>query len=78
MGGWGCPNEVNGICLHVKGQACDPGMKGCVLFGRFVFSNTKKNRPGGPRERKSRQGAENKNIAGVPEKHSQGKNHAPD
>nr|VFK37107.1 MAG: hypothetical protein BECKSD772F_GA0070984_101031 [Candidatus Kentron sp. SD]VFK41187.1 MAG: hypothetical protein BECKSD772E_GA0070983_101028 [Candidatus Kentron sp. SD]VFK78294.1 MAG: hypothetical protein BECKSD772D_GA0070982_101125 [Candidatus Kentron sp. SD] len=48
---WGCPNEVNGTCLHVAGRACDPGMKGCVLFGRFVFSNTKKNRPGGPRER---------------------------
>ena len=49
--GWGCPNEVNGICLHVQGRTCDPGMKGCVLFGRFVFSNAKKNRSGGPRER---------------------------
>lgn len=52
MGGWGCPHEVDGNCFHVKGKKCDPGMKGCVLFGRFVFSNTKKNRPGGPRERK--------------------------
>nr|VFK28549.1 MAG: hypothetical protein BECKMB1821G_GA0114241_103818 [Candidatus Kentron sp. MB]VFK33109.1 MAG: hypothetical protein BECKMB1821I_GA0114274_104016 [Candidatus Kentron sp. MB]VFK76062.1 MAG: hypothetical protein BECKMB1821H_GA0114242_104016 [Candidatus Kentron sp. MB] len=54
MGGWGCPNEVDGICLRVEGRECDPGMKGCVLFGRFVFSNTSKNRPGGPRENKQR------------------------
>lgn len=45
MGGWGCPNEVNGTCLRVKGRPCDPGMKGCVLFGRFTFSDPTKNRP---------------------------------
>nr|VFK22040.1 MAG: hypothetical protein BECKLPF1236B_GA0070989_12911 [Candidatus Kentron sp. LPFa] len=54
MAGWGCPNEANGICLRVQGRVCDPGMKGCVLFGRFVFSNTDKNRPGGPREREKK------------------------
>ena len=43
MGGWGCPNELNGMCLRVQGRECDPGMKGCVLFGRFVFSNPEKN-----------------------------------
>ncbi len=43
MSGWGCPNEVQGKCLRVKGRACDPGMKGCVLHGRFVFSNPDKN-----------------------------------
>lgn len=48
-GGWGCPHEADGKCLHVQGAACDPGMKGCVLFGRFVFSDPAKNRPGGPR-----------------------------
>jgi hypothetical protein len=26
-------------------------MKGCVLFGRFTFSNESKNRPDGPRRR---------------------------
>ncbi|CAK0765412.1 hypothetical protein CCP3SC5AM1_410003 [Gammaproteobacteria bacterium] len=43
-GGWGCPHEVNGICQHVNGKNCDPGMKGCVLFGRFIFSDPTKNR----------------------------------
>ena len=52
MGGWGCPHEANGTCLRVKGRACDPGMKGCVLFGRFYFSNPDKNRPGGTRRRR--------------------------
>jgi hypothetical protein len=29
-------------------------MKGCVLFGRFTFSNESKNRPEGPRRRDPR------------------------
>ncbi len=45
MSGWGCPHELNGICQHVKERVCDPGMKGCVLAGRFRFSNETKNRP---------------------------------
>lgn len=45
MSGWGCPHEVDGRCRRVEGRLCDPGMKGCVLFGRFVFSNPDKNRP---------------------------------
>lgn len=45
MGSWGCPHEVNGICQKVNKLGCDPGMKGCVLYGRFVFSNPAKNRP---------------------------------
>ncbi len=43
MSGWGCPNELKGTCLRVEGRECDPGMKGCVLFGRFVFSTDEKN-----------------------------------
>lgn len=43
MSGWGCPNELRGTCMRVQGRSCDPGMKGCVLFGRFVFSNPEKN-----------------------------------
>lgn len=46
--GWGCPNEVKGMCRKVSGHACDPGMKGCVLAGRFTFSNEAKNRPAKP------------------------------
>ena len=45
MSGWGCPHEAEGRCNKVRGRACDPGMKGCVLAGRFRFSNEDKNRP---------------------------------
>ena len=45
MSGWGCVHEVNGVCSRVAGRPCDPGMKGCVLAGRFRFSNDAKNRP---------------------------------
>ena len=42
-GGWGCPHEVNDTCSKLKQLPCDPGMKGCVLAGRFVFANEDKN-----------------------------------
>jgi len=44
MGSWSCPQELNGICQKVNRLPCDPGMKGCILYGRFVFSNPAKNR----------------------------------
>ena len=50
-GGWGCPHEFNEICQHVQNRPCDPGMKGCVLAGRFRFSNEAKNRPPRPARR---------------------------
>ncbi|MBW7849654.1 MAG: hypothetical protein H3C38_04050 [Rhodospirillales bacterium] len=45
MSGWGCPHEYKGNCMHVSGQRCDPGMKGCVLAGRFKFVSEEKNFP---------------------------------
>lgn len=42
-GGWGCPHEVNDTCTKISNLPCDPGMKGCVLAGRFVFANDDKN-----------------------------------
>ncbi len=42
-GGWGCPHEANDICTKVNNLPCDPGMKGCVLAGRFVFADEAKN-----------------------------------
>lgn len=45
MSGWGCVHEVDGHCSRVAGRPCDPGMKGCILAGRFRFSNEAKNRP---------------------------------
>ena len=64
MSGWGCPHELRGRCQRVslksvtgedededgnKAPACDPGMKGCVLYGRFRFSNDAKNKPTKPK-----------------------------
>jgi orotidine-5'-phosphate decarboxylase len=43
-GGWGCPHEANDICTKINNLPCDPGMKGCVLAGRFVFANEEKNK----------------------------------
>lgn len=42
-GGWGCPHEINDTCTKINNLPCDPGMKGCVLAGRFVFANDDKN-----------------------------------
>ncbi len=42
-GSWGCPHEANDLCARVNNLPCDPGMKGCVLHGRFVFANDEKN-----------------------------------
>ena len=44
-GSWGCPHETDERCGKVNNLPCDPGMKGCVLAGRFRFSNETKNRP---------------------------------
>jgi len=46
MSSWGCPHDLNGKCARVNNVRCDPGMKGCVLFGRFVWADESKNRPG--------------------------------
>ena len=43
-GGWGCPHEVNGSCGKVNNLPCDPGMKGCELYGRYTFFDGSKNR----------------------------------
>lgn len=42
-GGWGCPHEIDDKCTKIDNLPCDPGMKGCVLAGRFVFANDDKN-----------------------------------
>jgi hypothetical protein len=53
-GSWGCPHELNGLCTRVNNLPCDPGMKGCVLYGRFVFANDEKNEP--LRQKRARSG----------------------
>jgi len=47
MSSWGCPHEQDGKCARVNNVPCNPGMKGCVLFGRFVWADKSKNRPSG-------------------------------
>lgn len=42
-GAWGCPHETNDTCSKVNHLPCDPGMKGCVLHGRYVFADDAKN-----------------------------------
>lgn len=45
MSSWGCPHEINGKCTKVNNLNCDPGMKGCELAGRYVFTgNDEKNK----------------------------------
>jgi len=41
--GWGCPHEVSGNCSKINDLPCDPGMKGCELFGRYTFFDGSKN-----------------------------------
>jgi len=42
-GSWSCPHETNGSCGKVKMLPCYPGMKGCELYGRYVFFDGSKN-----------------------------------
>ena len=42
-GGWSCPHELEGKCSKVNKLPCDPGMKGCELYGRYAFFNDDKN-----------------------------------
>lgn len=42
-GGWSCPHETNGLCGKVNERPCDPGMKGCELYGRYAFFDGSKN-----------------------------------
>ncbi len=58
MGSWSCPHERRGQCMKVAGRPCEPGMRGCVLHGRFVFSQAQENRPGvRPRKRRRPDGS---------------------
>ncbi|MBI3150363.1 MAG: hypothetical protein HYZ17_17805 [Betaproteobacteria bacterium] len=43
MSTWGCPNDLEGICQLVRGAACDPGMRGCVLHGKVRFASAAQN-----------------------------------
>ena len=36
-GAWGCPHEADDVCTRVANRTCEPGMKGCVLYRRYVI-----------------------------------------
>ena len=42
MSNWGCPHEVNEKCTIAEERPCKPGIRGCILHGRFTFSNSEK------------------------------------
>lgn len=42
-GGWSCPHELGGRCGKIDDRPCDPGMKGCELYGRYAFFDGSKN-----------------------------------
>ena len=37
-GGWSCPHSLDNVCEIIK-KECDPGDKGCVLYGKALFSS---------------------------------------
>ena len=37
-GGWSCPKYIDNRCTILK-KECDPGDKGCVLYGKALLSN---------------------------------------
>jgi hypothetical protein len=56
MSGWDCPHKRDDRCALLKNVPCDPGMKGCVLHGRFTFADPDKNRPKKKEDSKKKQG----------------------
>lgn len=54
MSGWGCPFEADKSCQRVNNRRCDPGMKGCILAGRFIFSDSSKNTENAKRKKQAK------------------------
>lgn len=53
-GAWSCPHEADDVCTRGDDRPCQPGMKGCVLFRRFVIFDGDSQYPGvacAPREK---------------------------
>jgi hypothetical protein len=38
MSGWTCSYQIGNIC-DLLNQPCDPGTKGCTLYGKAVFAD---------------------------------------
>ncbi|MBS1253940.1 MAG: hypothetical protein MAG451_02994 [Anaerolineales bacterium] len=51
MGGWSyCPHEQNFTCKRLK-QNCDPGVPGCILYGRIEREDLEHKPPVPPRRK---------------------------
>ncbi len=37
-GGWTCSHQIGNIC-DLLNRACEPGIKGCTLYGKALFSD---------------------------------------
>ena len=37
MSSWSCPHDADCVCQLVRGARCEPGMRGCILHGRYRF-----------------------------------------
>ena len=38
MSGWTCSHQVGNLC-DLLNRPCEPGMKGCTLYGKAVFAD---------------------------------------
>ena len=38
MSGWTCSHQVGNLC-DLLDRPCEPGMKGCTLYGKAVFAD---------------------------------------
>jgi len=38
MGGWTCSHQRGELCDLLK-SSCEPGMKGCTLYGKALFAD---------------------------------------
>lgn len=51
MAGWSyCPHERNFYCERLK-RKCDPGIPGCILYGRIERDDLENTPPVPPRRR---------------------------
>jgi len=48
--------------MKVNQKPCNPGMKGCVLYGRFAFSDPEKNSPAIKRKLEQRKQTVTSNV----------------
>ncbi|OFX13055.1 MAG: hypothetical protein A2516_10335 [Alphaproteobacteria bacterium RIFOXYD12_FULL_60_8] len=66
MSGWGCPHNVNEVCMKLGQIPCDPGNKGCVLFGRYRMASPNKVKDHIPARKRREMEAKKKASQSIP------------